>query len=166
MVMRILTVMIIIMTFLITIFITIVITMLIRFATIRKSCTLPSAVQQAGSAAVGGGGRKVKEEEEEDVERFLHLHHRRNYHHHFHCHQFIVIIFIVINGITIMTVTITEQGRGGRCGNHDHQCTMRTLYSIFSSQPNEVGHDFTLHNCDIIQHIFFPTRSVARKTLL
>ena len=45
-------------------------------------------------------------------------------------------------------------------------CTMRTLYSIFSSQPNEVGHDFTLHNCDIIQHIFSPTRSVARKTLL
>ena len=42
-------------------------------------------------------------------------------------------------------------------------CTMRTLYSIFSSQPNEVGHDFTLHNCDIIQHIFFPTRSIARK---
>ena len=46
-----------------------------------------------------------------------------------------------------------------------NQCTMRTLYSIFSSQPNEVGHDFTLHNCDIIQHIFFPTPSIARKTL-
>ena len=46
------------------------------------------------------------------------------------------------------------------------QCTICTFYSIFSSQPNEVGHDFTLHNCDIIQHIFFPTRSVARKTLL
>ena len=43
---------------------------------------------------------------------------------------------------------------------------MCCLYSIFSSQPNEVGHDFTLHNCDIIQHIFSPTRSVARKTLL
>ena len=46
------------------------------------------------------------------------------------------------------------------------QCTMCSLYSIFSSQPNEVGHDLTPHNCDIIQHILIPTRSVARKTLL
>ena len=45
-------------------------------------------------------------------------------------------------------------------------CTMRTLYSIFSSQPNKMGHDITLPYCDIIQHIFIPTRSVARKTLL
>ena len=45
-------------------------------------------------------------------------------------------------------------------------CTMCCLYSIFSSQPNEVGHDLTPHNCDIIQHILIPTRSVARKTLL
>ena len=29
-----------------------------------------------------------------------------------------------------------------------------------------MGHDFTLPYCDIIQHIFVPTRSVARKTLL
>ena len=48
---------------------------------------------------------------------------------------------------------------------HMH-CTMRTLYSIFSSRPNKMGHDFTLPYCDIIQHIFVPTRSVARKTLL
>ena len=47
-----------------------------------------------------------------------------------------------------------------------HQCTMCCLYSFFSSQPNEVGHDLTPHNCDIIQHILIPTRSVARKTLL
>ena len=47
-----------------------------------------------------------------------------------------------------------------------NQCTMCCLYSIFSSQPNEVGHDLTPHNCDIIQHILIPTRSVARKTLL
>ena len=41
------------------------------------------------------------------------------------------------------------------------------LYNcIFSSQPNEVGHDITLHNCEIIQYTFFLTRSVARKTLL
>ena len=46
------------------------------------------------------------------------------------------------------------------------QCTMCTLYSIFSSQPNKMGHDITLPYCDIIQHIFIPTRSVARKTLL
>ena len=46
------------------------------------------------------------------------------------------------------------------------QCTMCCLYSIFSSQPNELGHKLTPHNCDIIQHIFIPTRSVARKTLL
>ena len=43
---------------------------------------------------------------------------------------------------------------------------MRTLYSIFSSRPNKMGHDITLPYCDIIQHIFIPTRSVARKTLL
>ena len=46
------------------------------------------------------------------------------------------------------------------------QCTMGTLYSFFSSQLNEVGYDFTLHNWDIIQHIFPPTSSLARKTLL
>ena len=45
-------------------------------------------------------------------------------------------------------------------------CTMCCLYSIFSSQSNELGHDLTPHNCDIIQHIFSPTRSIARKTLL
>ena len=45
-------------------------------------------------------------------------------------------------------------------------CTMCTLYSIFSSRPNKMGHDITLPYCDIIQHIFIPTRSVARKTLL
>ena len=54
-------------------------------------------------------------------------------------------------------------GPGPRLPVH---CTMCCLYSIFSSQPNEVGHDLTPHNCDIIQHILIPTRSVARKTLL
>ena len=61
---------------------------------------------------------------------------------------------------------ITAETLQEKKGMHCHQCTMCCLYSIFSSQPNEVGHDLTPHNCDIIQHILIPTRSVARKTLL
>ena len=61
---------------------------------------------------------------------------------------------------------ITAETLQEKKGMHCHQCTMCCLYSIFSSQPNEVGHDLTPHNYDIIQHILIPTRSVARKTLL
>ena len=55
---------------------------------------------------------------------------------------------------------------GHLAGGWEVHCTMRTLYSILSSRPNKMGHDITLPYCDIIQHIFIPTRSVARKTLL
>ena len=66
------------------------------------------------------------------------------------------------------TITILETPLQciGRCRWWSYQCTMCCLYSIFSSQSNEVGHDLTPYNCDIIQHIFSPTRSIARKTLL
>ena len=73
--------------------------------------------------------------------------------------------------ITVVVGKYNELSEGGHMlleamASSRAALTMCCLYSIFSSQSNEVGHYLTPHNCDVIQHIFSPTRSIARKTLL
>ena len=80
-------------------------------------------------------------------------------------------------GVVGFTNPLAFQVRLGPCLLLECHVTYCTVHKIallhctvtmctFSWRPNTVGHDITLPYCDIIQHVFIPTRSVARKTLL